>query len=135
MKQIVRTVGLDPAKISFYVQCVDDDGRCVEAEALGRVQVLPYFEKLPRCTVAMETCTGANWWCRQLKAQGHDARLIPAKFVKPFVKSQKNDGLDAEAICEAAQRPNMRQSPLKSEDASAVLTLHRTRCRPSPPPA
>ena len=129
MKQIVRTVGLDLAKNSFYVHCADADGRCVEAKALGRSQVLPYFERLPSCKVAMETCTGANFWCRQLQEQGHDARLIPAKFVKPFVKSQKNDALDAEAICEAAQRPNMRYAPLKSEESSAVLTMHRTRRR------
>ena len=129
MKQIVRTVGLDLAKNSFYVHCADADGRCVEAKALGRSQVLPYFERLPSCKVAMETCTGANFWCRQLQEQGHDARLIPAKFVKPFVKSQKNDALDAEAICEAAQRPSMRYAPLKSEESSAVLTMHRTRRR------
>ena len=129
MENIVRTVGLDLAKNSFHVHCADADGHCLETMSLRRNQVLPYFEKLPRCTVAMDTCTGTKWWCRQLKEQGHDARLIPAKFVKPFVKSQKNDALDVEAICEAAQRPNMRYAPLKSEDASAVLTLHRTRQR------
>ena len=75
----------------------------------------------------METCTGANWWCRQIRELGHDARLIPAAYVKPYVKSQKNDALDAEAICEAAQRPNMRFAPVKSEEASLVLNLHRSR--------
>ena len=79
--------------------------------------------------MAMETCTGSNWWCRQLLAHVHDARLIPAAYVKPFVKSQKNDARDAEAICEAAQRPNMRFAPLKSEEALAVLKLHRGRHR------
>ena len=73
------------------------------------------------CMVAMETCTGANWWCRRLRDLGYDARLIPAAYVKPYVKSQKNDALDAEATCEAARRPNMRFAPVKSEEASAVL--------------
>ena len=127
MERIVRTVGLDLAKNSFHVFCADDAGRCVESKALRRSQVLDYFEKLPGCVVAMETCTGANWWCRRLLDLGHDARLIPAAYVKPFLKSQKNDALDAEAICEAAQRPNMRYAPVKSEAASVVLNLHRGR--------
>ena len=127
MKNIVKTVGLDLAKSSFHVHCADAEGNRIESKSLRRNQVLSYFEKLPRCTVAMETCTGANWWCRQFREQGHDARLIPPLYVKPFVKSQKNDALDAEAICEAAQRPNMRYAPLKSEESSAALILHRTR--------
>ena len=128
MDNIVKTVGLDLAKNSFHVFCADREGRLVESKALRRGEVLPYFAKLAPCVVPMETCTGANWWCRQIKEQGHDARLIPAAYVKPYVKSQKNDALDAEAICEAAQRPNMRYAPLKSESASALLTMHRTRC-------
>ena len=129
MENIVKTVGLDLAKNAFHVYCADVEGRLIESKALRRNQVLPYFEKLSRCLVAMETCTVSNWWCRQLLAQGHDARLIPAAYVKPFVKGQKNDARDAEAICEAAQRPNMRFAPVKSEEALAVLKLHRGRHR------
>ena len=104
MDNIVKTVGLDLAKNSFHVFCADREGRLVESKALRRGEALQYFAKLGPCVVAMETCTGANWWCRQIKEQGHDARLIPAAYVKPYAKSQKNDALDAEAICEAAAK-------------------------------
>ena len=128
MENIVKTVGLDLAKDTFHVFCADAEGNVVQSKALRRNRVLPFFEELgTSCMVAMETCTGANWWCRQLRDLGYDARLIPAAYVKPYVKSQKNDALDAEAICEAAQRPSMRFAPVKSEEASAVLTAHRTR--------
>ncbi len=127
MDNIVRTVGLDLAKNSFHVFCANQEGRRVESRALRRSEVLGYFAKLDPCTVAMETCSGANWWCRQLGALGHDARLIPALYVKPYVRRQKNDAHDAEAICEAAQRPNMRFAPVKSERSSGLLSLQRTR--------
>ena len=86
MESIVKTVGLDLAKNSFHVFCADAEGNRVQSKKLRRNQVLPYFEELGApCMVAMETCTGANWWCRRLRDLGHDARLIPAAFVKPYV--------------------------------------------------
>ncbi len=86
-----------------------------------------YFKELSPCMVAMETCLGGNWWCRKLRELGYDARLIPAVQSKAYVWGQKNDPADARSICEEAQRPNMRFAPPKSESASALLTMHRTR--------
>ncbi len=124
MENIVKTVGLDLAKDTFHVFCADAEGNGVQSKALRRNQVLPFFEGLgASCVVAMETCTGANWWCRWLRDLGHDARLIPAAYVKPYVKSQKNDALDAEAICEAAQRPSMR--PRAAMISQFVSSAHR----------
>ncbi|MCY3885177.1 MAG: transposase [Gammaproteobacteria bacterium] len=123
----VTTVGLDLAKSSFQVFCADESGRCLEQKQLRRGQVLDYFKQLSPCMVAMETCSGANWWCRKLRELGHDARLIPAVYAKAYLRGQTNDPADARAICEAAQRPDMRFAPLKSEEASWVLSAHRSR--------
>ena len=94
---------------------------------LRRDQVLPFFSTLPRCVVAMEACASAHYWAREIAALGHDTRLIPPAYVKPFVKRQKNDMADAEAICEAAQRPTMRFVQGKSAEAQASAVVFRTR--------
>ena len=126
-EKTVRCVGLDLAKTRSKCSVLTDRVGCVEPKALRRSQVLPYFARLPRCTVAMETCAGANLWCLQLLAHGHDARLMPAGYVRPYVKSQKNEALDDEAIWEAVRRRNMRYAPVKSEEASILLALYWTR--------
>ena len=104
----VSTVGIDLAKSVFQVHGADASGGVVFRKKLRRDQVLPFFSTLPRCVVAMEACASAHYWARELAAVGHDTKLISPAFVQPFVKRQKNDVADAEAICEAAQRPTMR---------------------------
>ena len=123
----ITTVGLDLAKSVFQVHGSDIDGRPVLRKKLRRDQVLRFFATLEPCLVAMEACGGAHHFARELQALGHDVRLIPPQYVKPFVKTNKNDAADAEAICEAAQRPTMRFAPIKSRDQQAVLLIHRTR--------
>ena len=125
--QRVATVGLDLGKRWFHVYGVDVQGEKVVNCRLPRSRVASFFEDLPRCRVAMETCGGAHHWGRLLAAMGHDVKLIPAQFVRPYVKSNKNDAADAEAICEAVQRPGMRFAALKEVDVQAMLALHRTR--------
>lgn len=126
MKQII-TVGLDLAKHVFQVHGADRDGAVVVRKKLRRGQLLPFFAELPRCPVAMEACGGAHHWAREIGRLGHDVTLIAPAYVKPFVKRQKNDMADAEAICEAAQRPIMRFVSVKSEAAQASALAFRTR--------
>ena len=123
----VRTIGLDLAKQVFQVHGVDDAGRPVLKKRLRRAEVRSFFAGLAPCLVGMEACASSHYWARELAAVGHEVRLMPPSYVKPYVKRQKNDAADAEAICEAVTRPNMRFVPVKSEDQQAVLMLHRTR--------
>jgi len=123
----VTTIGLDIAKTVFHAHGADERGRCVFSKRLTRAKLLVFFAAQPRCTVALEACGGAHHWARELTALGHDVRLIPPAYVKPFVKRHKNDAVDAEAICEAAQRPSMRFVAVKSEEQQASALVFRTR--------
>ncbi|MGI9423025.1 MAG: IS110 family transposase [Hyphomicrobiaceae bacterium] len=126
MKEIT-TIGLDTAKSVFQLHGVDADGEIVVRRQLKRRQVLPFFAKLQPCLIGIEACSASHHWSRQLTEFGHTVRLIPPRYVKPYVKSQKNDATDAEAICEAVTRPNMRFAATKSREQQAMLMLHRTR--------
>jgi transposase len=120
-------IGLDLAKNVFQLHGVDCEGRVTMRRQLRRGQVESFFAELAPCVVGMEACGGAHHWGRTLQRLGHEVRLMPAHYVKPYVKRNKTDGRDAEAICEAMSRPTMRFVSVKSEDAQAVLALHRTR--------
>jgi transposase len=123
----VTTIGLDIAKSVFQAHGADASGAVVFRKKLGRSRLLAFFAAQPRCVVAMEACAGAHHWGRELIQLGHTVRLIPPAYVKPFVKRQKNDEADAEAICEAAQRPTMRFVPVKSEEQQASGVVFRAR--------
>ena len=125
--QTVTTIGLDIAKSVFQVHGIDAAGKVVVRQQLKRVRVLAFFKKLSPCLVGIEACATSHHWARELIAIGHDVRLMPPAYVKPYVKRQKNDAADAEAICEAVQRPTMRFVPVKSTGQQAGLVLHRTR--------
>ena len=120
-------IGLDIAKYVFHAHGVDERGRAIFSKRISRKKLLDFFAAQPSCTVALEACGGAHHWARQLSQLGHEVRLIPPAYVKPFVKRQKNDAIDAEAICEAAQRPNMRFVAVKSEQQQAAGLVFRTR--------
>ena len=123
----ITTIGLDLAKSVFQVHAVDAQGRVVVRKALRRAQVLPFFAKLPFCLIGMEACGTSHHWARELTKLGHEVRLMPPAYVKPYVKRGKTDMGDAEAICEAVTRPTMRFVPRKSAEQQAALALHRTR--------
>ena len=123
----VSTVGIDLAKSVFQIHGADASGAVMVRKKLRRDEVLGFFSTLPSCTVAMEACASAHHWAREIAALGHDTKLIPPAYVKPFVKRQKNDAADAEAICEAAQRPTMRFVQGKSAEAQASAVVFRTR--------
>jgi transposase len=123
----VTTIGLDIAKSVFQVHGIGDDGEVVVRQQLKRSRVLGFFKKCSPCLVGIEACASSHHWSRELQALGHTVRLMPPAYVKPYVKRQKNDAADAEAICEAVQRPNMRFVPTKTPDQQACLMLHRTR--------
>jgi transposase len=123
----IKIIGLDIAKNVFQVHGVDETGKTVMKRKLRRCDVLRVFSETEPALVGIEACHTAHYWAREIAALGHQVRLMPPQFVKPYVKSQKNDAADAEAICEAVQRPNMRFVPIKSADQQAALMLHRTR--------
>ena len=125
----ITTIGLDLAKHVFQVHGVDAEGATVVRKQLRRGQVLAFFSKLPRCVVGTEACATAHYWARELRALGHEVRLMPAQYVKAYVKRNKNDAADAEAICEAVMRPTMRFVPVKTADQQAAVLLHRGRER------
>lgn len=123
----VKVMGIDLAKSSFHVHGEDADGRKAISKKFSRQKLKEYLVNLPQCTVAMEACAGAHYWARQLHSYGHEVRLIAPQFVKPYVKSNKNDAADAEAICEAAQRPNMRFVAVKEIGQQDIQAIHRMR--------
>jgi len=123
----VTTVGIDLAKNVFQVHGVNEHGKAVLRKQLRRPQVLEFFVKMPPCLIGMEACGSAHHWARKLQQLGHTVRLMAPQFVKPYVKTNKNDAADAEAICEAVARPNMRFVPIKNVEQQAVLALHRAR--------
>src|SRR5882757_6125102 len=125
--QAIATIGLDIAKSVFQVHGVDAVGQVVIRRQLKRRYVLAFFQKLPPCLVGIEACASSHHWSRELKALGHTVRLMPPAYVKPYVKRQKNDAADAEAICEAVTRANMRFVATKTPEQQSGLMLHRTR--------
>src|SRR4029078_2106095 len=125
--QTMTIIGLDIAKSVFQVHGVDAGGQAIIRRQLKRRYVLTFFQKLSPCLVGIEACASAHHWSRELQALGHTVRLMPPAYVKPYVKRQKNDMADAEAICEAGTRANMRFVPTKTPEQQSGLMLHRTR--------
>jgi transposase len=123
----ITTAGIDLAKNLQQVYGVDERGKAVLKKQLRRSQVLSFFVNLPPCLIGMEACGGAHHWARKLQKLGHTVKLMAPQFVKPYVKTNKNDEADAEAICEAVNRPNMRFVPIKNAEQQAVLALHHAR--------
>jgi transposase len=125
--QTVTTIGFDIAKSVFQVHGVNAADQPVIRRQLQRRQVIAFFETLPACLVGIEACASSHYWSRELQALGHSVRLMPAAYVRPYVKRQKNDMADAEAICEAVSRANMRVVPTETPEQQSGLMLHRTR--------
>src|SRR3974390_3391269 len=125
--QTITTVGLDIAKSVFQVHAIDVEGKVIVRRQLKRRYVLAFFKKLPPCLVGIEACASSHYWSRELCALGHTVRLMPPAYVEPYVKRQKNDATDAEAICEAVSRANMRFFATKTPGQQSCLMLHRTR--------
>ena len=123
----VTTIGLDLAKNVFQVHGVDAGGVAVIRQRLTRDRMLKFFAKLPPCLVGIEACATSHYWARELVLLGHDVKLMPAQYVKPYVKRGKNDAADAEAICEAVTRPTMRFVSIKSPEQQGAMMLHRVR--------
>lgn len=121
------TIGIDIAKSVFQVHGVDAAGQVTVTRKLRRAEVIRFFEVIPPCLVGMEACATAHFWAREISALGHQVRLMPPNYVKAYVRRQKNDAADAEAICEAVTRPTMRFVPIKNAERQGVLVLHRTR--------
>ncbi|MGB3470363.1 MAG: IS110 family transposase [Erythrobacter sp.] len=123
----IRVIGLDIAKSVFQLHGVDAGGATVLQKRLTRGRLLPFFAKLPRCLIGIEACASSHHWARELIALGHEVKLMPAQYVKPYVKRSKNDAADAEAICEAVTRSTMRFVGIKSPEQQSVMMLHRVR--------
>jgi transposase len=126
MEEVV-TIGLDIAKSVFQVHGVNSKGDAVLRRQLKRARMLPFFAKLPPCLIGIEACNNSHYWARELAALGHDVKLMPAQYVKPYVKRQKNDAADADAICEAVTRPTMRFVAVKSSEQQSLMMLHWVR--------
>ncbi len=126
MKQITM-IGIDLAKTVFQLHGVNASHQPVLRRQLQRTQMLPFFAKLAPCVVVMEACGTAHYWAREIGALGHEVRLVPPAYARPFVKRGRSDSIDAEAVCEAGGRPSMRFVPVKSLEAQASGALHRGR--------
>lgn len=127
MDSSIAVVGVDLAKNVFQIHCVNEDGKKVTNKALRRSKMLEFFGKLPPCRVGMEACGSSHYWAREIQKFGHEVKLMPPQYVKPYVKTNKNDANDAEAICEAVTRPNMRFVGIKTIEQQALLLIHRER--------
>ena len=125
--KLIKTLGIDLAKNTFSLVGTDEHGKVIMRKTLSRRKLLPYIVQLNPCLIAMEACSGAHYWAREFKSIGHQVAIIAAKFIEPFRTGGKNDNNDAQAICEAATRPNIWHVPIKTIDQQAVMTLHRVR--------
>src|SRR5512142_1019819 len=125
----IHSIGIDLGKTTFHLVALGEHSKVIIRKKLSRKQLLTLTANLPASLIGLEACSGSHFLARALREQGHDARLIPAQFVKPFVKSNKNDYLDAEAIAEAVERANMRFVPIKTDDQLELQALHRVRDR------
>src|SRR5262249_3307369 len=123
----ITTIGIDLAKSVFHIHGMDERGKVLLRRQLKRAELLKFFANRPACLIGMEACGSAHYWARQLIELGHAVKLMAPRFVKPYVKSNKNDRNDAEAICEAVTRPSMRFVPIKSAEQQALLALHCAR--------
>ncbi len=127
----VKTIGIDLAKNVFQIHGVDEHGKRLFNKQLRRAQMASFFANIPPCLIGMEACASAHFWANKLISMGHNVKLMAPQFVKPYVKTNKHDAADAEAICEAVTRPNMRFVPVKTAEQQAVLALHRRVVRAS----
>jgi len=123
----VTTVGIDLAKSTFSIHGVDANGKEAVRKTVSRAKLVAFIAQLPPCLIGLEACSGAHEWARRFQALGHEVRIMAPRFVAAYRRSGKNDGNDAEAICEAVQRPSMRFVPIKSVEQQAILTMHRVR--------
>ena len=123
----ITTIGLDLANSVFQLHGIDSSGKVLIKKQIKRAQMAEFFVSLKPCLVGMEACGSAHHWARKLESFGHTVKLMPPQYVKPYVKTNKNDAADAEAICEAVTRPNMHFVPIKSTEQQAILSLHRIR--------
>ena len=123
----MKIIGIDLAKAIFQIHGVDEHGKIVLRKQLKRKDMMKYFANLEPCLIGMEACGSAHYWARKLEEYGHTIKLMAPQFVKPYVKTNKNDMVDAEAICEAVSRPNMRYVSVKTLEQQAILSMHRAR--------
>ena len=123
----IKTIGIDLAKNVFQIHGVDSSGKPIFKKQLRRSQMATFFVKIEPCLIGMEACASAHFWARKLSAMGHTVKLMAPQYVKPYVKTNKSDAADAEAICEAVTRSNMRFVPIKNIEQQTVLSLHRVR--------
>ena len=126
-ERVAKVIGIDLAKRSFHGYGVDERGQRAISKTFTRTRLSEFMANLPACTVAREACGSAHYWARQFRSHGHEVRLIAPQFVKPLVKSNKNDAIDAEAIGEAAQRPTLRFVAVKSIEQPDIQAIHRRR--------